>query len=167
MASPESSGSITARRIPTLVPQNRLFRLEFDHTVIRFVCIGGPRLYGIPGLIESWTRSENELNPSKLLDLGTDRSGENFYVEIADIISSAIETTWMISLLPVKLSCWWRLKLTKFRTLIFQFDTIDGLTLAVKQLPKFLPEKHANRVRWNAKRRKFVSSRASSDVDWG
>ncbi len=165
MASPESSGSITARRTPDFLKNNRLFRVEFDCTMIRFVCIGGPRKYGLPGLIESRMRSEGDHIRSKLLDLDTDRSSENFVVEIADIVSSAIETTWMNSLLPGKLLCWWRLKLTKFRTLIFQFDTIDELTLAVKLLPKLLPEKHANRVRWNAKRRKFVPARASSDVD--
>jgi hypothetical protein len=164
MASPGSSGSITARRIPDFLPNNRLFRVEFDRTAIRFVCIGGPRTYGIPGLIESWTRSGNEHNRSKPLDRGTDRSGENFNAEIADIVLSAIETTWMHSLLPGNLSCWWRLKLTNRRTVIFKFDTIDELTAAVKQLPKFIHEKHANRVRWNAKRRKFVPARGDIGV---
>ena len=167
MASTVSAGSITARRIPDLGPNNRLFRVEFDHTVIRYVCIGGPRKFGIPGLIESWASSGNEYDLSKLLDRGIDRSGENFNVETADIVSSAIETTLLLSLLPGNLSCWWRLKLTKRRTLIFQFDTIDELTAAVKNLPKLIHEKHANRVRWNAKRRKFVSARVSSEVDWG
>ncbi len=167
MASSGSAGSITARRIPDFLPNNRLFRVEFDHTAIRFVCFGGPRKFGIPGLIESWASSGNELDLSKLLDQGTDRSGENFNVETADIVLSAIETTWLLSLLPGNLSCWWPLKLTKRRTLIFKFDTIDELTAAVKHLPKFIHEKHANRVRWNAERRKFVSARASSDVDWG
>ena len=88
-------------------------------------------------------------------------------METADIVLSAIETTWLCSLLPGNLWCWWRLKLAKCRTLIFKFDTIDELTAAVKHLPKFIHEKHANRVRWNAKRRKFVPARVSSDVDWG
>ena len=82
MAFPGSSGSITARHIPDFIANTRLFRVEFDRTAIRFVCIGGPRTYGIPGLIESWTRSGNEHNRNKPLNRGTDRSGENFNAEV-------------------------------------------------------------------------------------
>jgi hypothetical protein len=157
-----SLGSFHARSVPDDLPRNTLYRVSFEPAEIVFTCVGGAKRYGLPGALERLPLSESDIVPQPLIDHATDRRDADFRVEFGNVALSAIESTWILSLLPGRLYCWWRLKLKRQEPsrMIFQFDTIDELAAAVE----VLGETHANRVAWNPRRQKFVKTRKRTAV---
>jgi hypothetical protein len=167
--------AFNARSQAQFFAADRLFRVYLAPGGMFFIRIGGSRHdqvaihFGLIGwIISNMTMKQrereaeeraSELDQASLRDRLEDHK-DNFREPYAEIISSVIQTsTSFLTGMSGQHFGRWTLDFENRKALKLQFDTLDDMRIAVRELPKVLGDVHINRVEWDDRKQKYVKSR--------